>query len=120
MAPCPLAPGVLPGSKGKTAGQSALPTAACRERPVLPEDPSAQLLADGEAKYLLIDGVDCAYDRPAIERALADNIALSWRLHRDERGGRAFVAFSHPAAERTTLSIQHGAIDFDFNVDPWR
>ncbi|QQX86703.1 IS200/IS605 family accessory protein TnpB-related protein [Cupriavidus necator] len=29
----------------------------------------------------------------------------------------AFVAFNHPAAERTTLSVQHGAIGVDFNVD---
>ena len=29
--------------------------------------------------------------------------ALSWRLHRDERGWRAFVSFNHQPAERTTL-----------------
>ena len=56
--------------------------------------------------------------RPArIERALTDNVALSWRLHRDERGWRAFVAFSHPAAERSTLAVEHGAIGIDFNAD---
>lgn len=33
-----------------------------------------------------LNGVDFAYDRPAIERALVENVALSWRLHRDERG----------------------------------
>jgi len=75
------------------------------------------MLAGGEAKYLVIEDVDFAYDRTAIERALGDNVVLNWRLHRDERGWRAFVAFNHPEAERTTLSVQHGAIGVDFNVD---
>ena len=66
------------------------------------------LLAAGEPKYLLIDEVDFAYDRPALERAVGENVALSWRLHRDKRGWRAFVAFSHPAAERSTLAVQQG------------
>ena len=75
------------------------------------------MVADGQAKYLVIEDVDFAYYRPALERALVENIALIWRLHRDERGWRAFVAFNHPAAERTTLAVQHGAVGVDFNVD---
>lgn len=106
------------GSKGETAGNQLcqlLPAknGKFRLKIRLPDC----MLADGESKYLVIEDVGFAYDRPAIERALADNVALSWRLHRDERGWRAFVAFSHPAAEQTALSVQHGAIGVDFNVD---
>ena len=106
------------GSKGETAGNQLcqlLPAGngQFRLKIRLPDC----LLGDGEDKYLLIDDVDFAYDRVAIERALAENVALSWRLHRDERGWRAFVAFSHPAAERSTLAVEHGAIGVDFNVD---
>ena len=64
------------------------------------------MLAAGEAKYLFIEHVDFAYDQSAIERALAENVALSWRLHRDKRGWRVFVAVGHPAAERSTLAVQ--------------
>ncbi|MGN5478188.1 IS200/IS605 family accessory protein TnpB-related protein [Cupriavidus basilensis] len=106
------------GSKGETAGNQLcqlLPAenGQFRLKIRLPDC----MLADGEPKYLVIDDVDFAYDRPAIERALAENVALSWRLHRDERGWRVFVAFNHPAAEPTTLSVQHGAVGVDFNVD---
>ncbi len=106
------------GSKGETAGNQLcqlLPAenGQFRLKIRLPD----RMLADGEGKYLVIDNVDFTYDRPAIERALAENVALSWRLHRDERGWRAFVAFNHPEAERTTLAVQHGAVGVDFNVD---
>jgi len=36
--------------------------------------------------------------------------ALSWRLHRDERGWRAFVSFVHQPANNGTLDAEHGAI----------
>lgn len=35
------------------------------------------MVTDGQAKYLVIEDVDIAYDRGAIERALAENVALS-------------------------------------------
>jgi hypothetical protein len=47
-------------------------------------------------------------------------VALSWRLHRDERGWRAIVAFKHKPAARVTLDVQFGAIGVDFNLDPSR
>lgn len=76
----------------------------------LPDD----LIAIGESPYLIIENVDFAYDKPAIEQALANKIALTWRIHRNERGWRAFLSFDHTAAERITLDAQHGSIGLDF------
>ena len=76
-----------------------------------------RLLSAGDDKYLLIDNVAFGYDQEALDKALDSNIALSWRLHRDERGWRAFVSFNHQPAEVISLNVQHGAIGIDFNVD---
>lgn len=48
-----------------------------------------RLLASGEEKYLVVDNVAFAYDHEALDAALEAGTALSWRLHRDERGWRA-------------------------------
>ena len=76
-----------------------------------------RLLAPRDEKYLVIDNVAFAYDHEALDAALEAGTALSWRLHRDERGWRAFVSFNHQPAERVTLDTEYGAIGMDFNVD---
>jgi hypothetical protein len=45
------------------------------------------------------------------------NIALSWRLHRDECGWRELVSFNHRHAEVISIDVQHRAIEIDFNLD---
>jgi hypothetical protein len=76
-----------------------------------------RFLSPGEDKYLVANNVTFGYDREALDAALQANVALTWRLHRDERGWRAFVSFNHEPAEITTLDVTYGAIDLDFNVD---
>jgi IS605 OrfB family transposase len=76
-----------------------------------------RLLAAGDAKYLVIDNVTFGYDRDALDAAIVAGIALSWRLHRDERRWRAFVSFNHTQAERTTFNAGYGTVGIDFNVD---
>ena len=84
MALCPLAAGLLPGFEGRDGRRATNSATAGRERPVPPHGPPAECFhTDGEVEYLIIELVDFAYARAAIERALAENIALSWRLHRD-------------------------------------
>ncbi|WP_100216069.1 IS200/IS605 family element transposase accessory protein TnpB [Paraburkholderia hospita] len=70
-----------------------------------------------DGKSLVIDDVTFNDDRAALEAALDAGTALSWRLHRDKRGWRAFVSFDHRAAPKTTLDVAYGAIGIDFNVD---
>ncbi|WP_232072279.1 transposase [Paraburkholderia pallida] len=76
-----------------------------------------RLPASGDGKYFVIDNVAFAYDHEALDVALEAGTALSRRLHRDERGWRAFVSFNHKPAERVTLDTEYGAIGVDFNVD---
>ncbi|AMV48420.1 transposase [Paraburkholderia caribensis] len=76
-----------------------------------------RLLATGDEKYLVINHVAFAYDYEALDVALEAGTALSWRLHRDERGWRAFVSFNHPPAERVTLDTEFGTVGIDFNMD---
>jgi IS605 OrfB family transposase len=76
-----------------------------------------RLRADGIDKHLVIGNLTFGYDRAALDAALEAGIALSWRLHRDERGWRAIVAFDHKPAERVTLDAQFGVIGIDFNAD---
>ncbi|SFU25896.1 MerR family regulatory protein [Paraburkholderia aspalathi] len=76
-----------------------------------------RLLSPRDDRYLVICDVIFDYDRAALGTALEANVALSWRLHRDERGWRAFVSFNHPAAEKSSLDVAHGATGIDFNVD---
>ncbi|MGB8416417.1 transposase [Paraburkholderia sp.] len=76
-----------------------------------------QLLLPGDNKYLVVRDVTFGYDREALDAALKANTALTWRLHRDKRGWRAFVSFKHRPAEKSSLDVAHGAIGIDFNVD---
>ncbi|NIE63125.1 transposase [Burkholderia sp. Ax-1719] len=76
-----------------------------------------RLLAAGEAKSLIIADVTFGYDREALDAALEAGIALSWRLHRDERGWRAFVSFNYLPAQTVSLDAKYGAVGLDFNVD---
>jgi hypothetical protein len=76
-----------------------------------------RLLSSGDDMYLIVSDVRFGYDREALDAALDAGTALSWRLHRDERGWRAFVSFNHQLADKTTLDVAHGAIGIDFNVD---
>ncbi|WP_246217279.1 transposase [Paraburkholderia panacisoli] len=76
-----------------------------------------RLISPGGDRYLLVGNVTFGYDREALDAALEANVTLSWRLHRDERGWRAFVSFNHEPAERTKLDAAHGAVGIDFNAD---
>ena len=76
-----------------------------------------RLLSAGDDKHLVVRSVAFGFDRDALNGALDANTALTWRLHRDERGWRAFMSFNHQLAETVTLDATHGAIGLDFNVD---
>ncbi len=106
------------GSKDETAGNQLCQLRKTGERTYslqirIPD----RLLKSGDDKYLVIDNVAFAYDHEALDAALETGTALSWRLHRDERGWRAFVSFNHQPAELVTLDTEYGAIGVDFNVD---
>jgi hypothetical protein len=73
-----------------------------------------RLLSPGDFNYLVVGDVTFDYDREALDAALEANVALSWRLHRDERGWRAFVSFNHQPSERTSLDIADGVVGIDF------
>ncbi|MFP3555514.1 hypothetical protein SB861_33095 [Paraburkholderia sp. SIMBA_049] len=79
---------------------------------------SDRLLASDDEKYLVIDNLAFVYDHEALDVALEAGTVLSWRLHRDERGWRAFVSFNRQPAERVTLDTEHGAIGVDFKYVP--
>ncbi|CAN7807919.1 hypothetical protein [Paraburkholderia hospita] len=70
-----------------------------------------------DGKSLVIDQVTFDYDRAVLEAALNAGTALSWRLHRNERGWRAFVSFDHKPAPKTTLDVMYGAVGVDLNID---
>lgn len=76
-----------------------------------------RLLGPGDETYLVIDEITFDYDRKALDAALEAATALTWRLHRDERGWRAFVSFDHPPAARVTHDTSYGTVGLDFNVD---
>ncbi|MGF6757356.1 IS200/IS605 family accessory protein TnpB-related protein [Paraburkholderia sp. GAS42] len=108
----------LVGSKDETAGnqlcqlqRAADGTYALKIR--VPD----RLVSPGGDKYLVIAGVSFDYDDEALNAALDTNTALTWRLHRDSRGWRAFVSFNHSLAETLTLDATHGTVGLDFNAD---
>ncbi|ASL47827.1 hypothetical protein bAD24_III10550 [Burkholderia sp. AD24] len=76
-----------------------------------------QLRLPDTGKYLVIDHVTFGYDRTALDKALDAGTALTWRLHRDERGWRACVSFDHQRAPERTLDVAYGGVGIDFNVD---
>jgi hypothetical protein len=84
------------GSKDETAGNQLCrlqkaTDGTCTLKIRIPD----RLLAAGEAKYLIIGNVTFGYDYAALDAAIESGIALSWRLHRDERGWLAFVSLVH-------------------------
>lgn len=72
---------------------------------------------DSGSKYLVLDGLSFPYDEPALRRALAEGKALSWLIHKDQKGYRLMVSFARPAAPLSTLQAQFGGIGVDFNAD---
>lgn len=77
----------------------------------------APLLSPGNEQYLVVGSITFGYDREAPDRALEANVALSWQVHRDESGWRAFVSFVHQPTQTTALDVAYGAIGIDFSVD---
>lgn len=75
------------------------------------------LLAPGQDKYLWLRGLRFEFQDKALRAALVNGQALSWRLHRDERGWRAMVSFARPAAPLRTGPLSGGVVSADFNVD---
>ena len=78
--------------------------------------PDAQL-AEGQEKYLWLDGIRFHGDEPAIRSAHAAGIALSYKFHKEKGHWRLLLSFARTAAVKTTREATWGAIGVDFNAD---
>lgn len=66
---------------------------------------------------IVLDGVRFRYGQENVEGALERDVALSWRLFRDDQGRwRAHVSFDEDAAEVVT-DLRHACVGVDLNVD---
>jgi IS605 OrfB family transposase len=67
-------------------------------------------------KYLLIKNVTFAYGHEAIEAALKQTQAISYRFKKDEKGWRVFVSTTLKKTESTTQE-NYGALGIDLNAN---
>jgi IS605 OrfB family transposase len=106
------------GSKGETSGnqlcQLSKTDASTYSLKIRVPD---RLLNAGENKCLVINDLKFEYDRKALDGALEAGTALTWRLHRDDRGWRAFVSFNHQPARQSSHEAKYGAVGIEFNAE---
>lgn len=75
------------------------------------------MLAEGQDKYLWLEGIRFHGDEPAIRAAFNAGQALSYKLHKAKGHWRLLLSFERAAAPQVTREAQWGCVGVDFNAD---